>query len=150
MNNKDWGFVRNMQNSWEGFPGGASGKEPTCPFRRLEMRVWSLGREDLLEKELAIHSSILAWRTPWTEEAGGLQSLGSQRVRHVWSAWAQQHPSLVLNSPCCLFLALSDKSIPYPTMPPSWTITQQFSEHENIFSLSTRLYGLLLRENSQD
>ena len=36
----------------------------------------------LLEKEMAIHSSILAWRTPWTEEPGGLQSMGSQRVRH--------------------------------------------------------------------
>ena len=38
--------------------------------------------EDPLEKEMATHSSILAWRTPWTEEPGGLQSMGSQRVRH--------------------------------------------------------------------
>ena len=42
----------------------------------------SLGWEDPLEKEMAIHSSILAWIIPWTEEPGGLQSLGSQRVRH--------------------------------------------------------------------
>ena len=41
-----------------------------------------LGQEDPLEKEMAIHSSILAWRIPWTEEPGGLQSMGSQRVRH--------------------------------------------------------------------
>ena len=46
------------------------------------MWVQSLGQEDLLEKGLAIHSSILAWRIPWTEELGGLQSMGSQRVRH--------------------------------------------------------------------
>ena len=47
-----------------------------------ETRVRSLGREDPLEKETATHSSILAWKIPWTEEPGGLQSMGSQRVRH--------------------------------------------------------------------
>ena len=44
--------------------------------------VPSLGWEDPLEEEMATHSSILAWRIPWTEEPGGLQSMGSQRVRH--------------------------------------------------------------------
>ena len=47
-----------------------------------EMEVWSLGQEDPLEKEMATCSSILAWRIPWTEEPGWLQSMGSQRVRH--------------------------------------------------------------------
>ena len=47
-----------------------------------ETWVRSLGWEDPLEKEMAIHSSILAWRIPWTEEPGGLQSTGSQRVGH--------------------------------------------------------------------
>ena len=47
-----------------------------------ETWVQSLGREDPLEKEMATHSRILAWRIPWTEEPGGLQSMGSQRVRH--------------------------------------------------------------------
>ena len=47
-----------------------------------ETQVQFRGREDPLEKEMATHSSILAWRTPWTEELGGLQSIGSQRVRH--------------------------------------------------------------------
>ena len=47
-----------------------------------ETWVQSLGREDPLEKEMATHSSILAWRIPWTEEPGGLQSTGSQRVGH--------------------------------------------------------------------
>ena len=46
------------------------------------MRVPSLGREDPLEEGMATHSSILAWRIPWTEKLGGLQSIGSQRVRH--------------------------------------------------------------------
>ena len=45
-------------------------------------RVPSLGQENPLEEELATHSSILAWRIPWTEESGGLQSVGSQRVRY--------------------------------------------------------------------
>ena len=47
-----------------------------------ETWVRSLGWEDPLEKGMAIYSSILAWRTPWTEEPGGLQSMGSQRARH--------------------------------------------------------------------
>ena len=47
-----------------------------------ETRVQSLGQEYLLEKEMATHSSILAWKIAWTEEAGRLQSMGSQRVRH--------------------------------------------------------------------
>ena len=47
-----------------------------------ETQIQSLGREDPLEKEMAAHSIILAQRIPWTEEPGGLQSMGSQRVRH--------------------------------------------------------------------
>ena len=47
-----------------------------------ETWVRSLGREDSLEKEMATHSSIVAWRIPWTEEPDGLQSMGSQIVRH--------------------------------------------------------------------
>ena len=47
-----------------------------------ETGVRSLGREDALENEMATRSSILAWRIPWTEEPGGLQSMGSQRVEH--------------------------------------------------------------------
>ena len=47
-----------------------------------ETWVQSLGQEDLLEKEMATHSSILAWKIPWTEESGRLQSMGLQRVGH--------------------------------------------------------------------
>ena len=49
-----------------------------------ETHVQSVGREDPLEKEMATHSSLLAWKIAWTEEPGGLQSTGSQRVRHDW------------------------------------------------------------------
>ena len=60
-------------------------KNPRLQGRRLkETGVQSLGQEDPLEEETATHSSILAWRIPQTEEAGGLQSTGSQRVRHDW------------------------------------------------------------------
>ena len=47
-----------------------------------ETWVRFLGQEDPMEKEMATHSSVLTWRSPWTEETGGLRSLGSQRVRH--------------------------------------------------------------------
>ena len=47
-----------------------------------EMRVQSLGQEDPLEEEMATHSSILAWRIPWTEDPGGLQFMGMQRAGH--------------------------------------------------------------------
>ena len=64
-------------NDARGFPGGASGKEPTCQCRRRKRwGVQSLGRKDPL-KGMATHSSILPWRSPWTEEPGGLQSIGS-------------------------------------------------------------------------
>ena len=52
------------------------------PPAMQETQVQSLGQEDSLEEGMATHSSILAWRIPWTEEPGGLQSMGSQRVRH--------------------------------------------------------------------
>ena len=60
-----------------GFPGGSMVKNPPD-----NAKTWlrSPGQEDPLEKEMATHSSILAWEIPWTEEPGGLQSMGSQRV----------------------------------------------------------------------
>ena len=56
-------------------PGGASGKELAC---QRDVGLW----EDPLEEDMATHSSIFAWRIPWTEESSGLQSIESQRVRH--------------------------------------------------------------------
>ena len=63
-----------------GFPGGASGPGTPANAEDKEIRVRSPGREDPLEKGMTTHSSILAWRISWTEEPGGLQSMGSQRV----------------------------------------------------------------------
>ena len=57
------------------FPGGLDGKASAC-------NVGDLGWEDLLEKEIATHSSILAWKIPWMEESGRLRSMGSERVGH--------------------------------------------------------------------
>ena len=61
-----------------------------------ETWVQSLGQKDLLEKEMSIHSSILAWRFPWTEQPGGLQSMGSQRVGPNWREWACMHIWLIM------------------------------------------------------
>ena len=68
-----------MINLIWGFPGGSVVKN--LPAIQ-ESRVQSLGQEDPLEKEMATHSSILAWKIPWIGEPGRLQSKGSQRVRH--------------------------------------------------------------------
>ena len=61
------------------FPGGSDSEESACNEGDW---VRSLGWEGPLEEGMATHSSILAWRIPWTEEPGGLESMGSQRVRH--------------------------------------------------------------------
>ena len=53
------------------------------------MQIWSLGQEDPLEDKMAAHLSILAWKIPWTEEPGGLQSIESQRVGHDWAPSTQ-------------------------------------------------------------
>ena len=65
-----------------GFPSGSAVKNLLAMQEPLETWVQSLGQEDPLEKGKATHSSILAWRIQWTEEPGGLQSMGSQRVGH--------------------------------------------------------------------
>ena len=75
-----------------GFPGGSAVKNPPA---MQETRVWSLGQEDALEKEMAIHFSILALKIPWTEEPGGLQSIASQRVRQDWGNLAHAVCKLV-------------------------------------------------------
>ena len=69
-------------NWTEYFPGGSDSKESAWNGGDW---VWSLGWEDPLEENTAIHSSTLAWRIPRTEEPGWLQSMGWQRVRHGWA-----------------------------------------------------------------
>ena len=81
-----------MINSWildvfGDFPGDSVIKN--LPVIQ-EMQVWSLILEDLLEKKMASHSTILAWEIPWTEDPGGLQSMWSQRVRHDLATKRQQ------------------------------------------------------------
>ena len=63
------------------FPGGSDSSLPA----KQETQVQSLGQEDPLKKEMATHSSILAWKIPWMEEPGRLRSMGSQGVRHNWA-----------------------------------------------------------------
>ena len=66
-----------------GLPWWLSRKRTCLPKQEMEeTQVRSLGRDDPLEKEMTTHSCVLAWEIPWTEEPGGLQSMGSQRVRH--------------------------------------------------------------------
>ena len=64
-----------------------------------ETRVWSLGWEGPPEKEMATHSSILGWRTPWTEEPDGLQSTGWQRVGHNWATKTFTYHQRILTNP---------------------------------------------------
>ena len=74
-----WKWDRLPTPAFKGFPGGLDGKESTCNEGDLGL---ILNWEDLLEEGMATHSGILTWRIPWTEEPGGLQSMGSHRVRH--------------------------------------------------------------------
>ena len=67
-----------------GFPSGSEVNNTASVKKMQETQVWSLGWEDPLEEGMATHSSVLAWRIPRTEELGGLQSMGLQRVRHDW------------------------------------------------------------------
>ena len=74
------------------FPRWLRGKKFTCTLQELQDTwVRYLGPEDPLEKGMATHSSVLAWRIPWTEEPGRLQPIESQRVRQDWSDWARMH-----------------------------------------------------------
>ena len=76
--------MMNVQHTfnWSCFPRGSAVKTLPAMQEPQEIRVRSLGQEDPLEEGMATHPSILAWRMPWTEEPGGLQSMGLQRVRH--------------------------------------------------------------------
>ena len=76
--------ITKMSNSGgRGEPGGSAAKDLPAVKETQETWVRSLGWEGLLEEGMATHSSILAWRIPWTEEPGGLQSMALQRVRHI-------------------------------------------------------------------
>ena len=118
-----------------------------------EMQVWSLGREDLLEEEMATHSSILAWKIPWTEESGRLQYMGFQELdmtehthrsesfqlsrelgSHTWSArswleiWASRQKSCLQVSWCleCVSMCLIWKTPSFSGIPFEYILLQSF------------------------
>ena len=74
--------VVGIMHRYVGFQGGASGKESTYNAGDIRDTGSIPGSEDPLEGGMATHSSILAWSIPWTEEPGGIQSTGLQKVRH--------------------------------------------------------------------
>ena len=97
-----------LKHDWlkkmKGFSGGTSGKKSTCQCRRRKMWTGSLGREDPLEEGIEIHSSVVAWRIPKTEEPGRLWSIGSQRVGHDWNDSAHS----IYNCVCmCVYIHVS-------------------------------------------
>ena len=108
------------KNWYLGFPGSLDGKESACS---VGDPGWSLDDKDLPEKEMATHSSTLAWRILWTEEPGRLQSMGSKRVGHDW----------VTNT--YTFLTY------FKSMPCYWVSTQNYSEG---YILAKLLYLKLL------
>ena len=81
-NNSSYHFFSACLMSSMGSLGGSVVKNPPSNVETQETWVRSLSQEDPLEKEMATHFSILAWKIPWTEEPGRLQSMGSQRVSH--------------------------------------------------------------------
>ena len=83
--------MEGFSNLSKGFPGGSVAKN--LPAKQ-ETWDWSLGWEDPLEKEMATHSSILAWQIPWTEEPGGLQSMGWKKSWTWLSDWTTTTPCL--------------------------------------------------------
>ena len=103
-------------------PGGSAIKNLPAMQELQEMQVWSLGLEDPLEEGMATHSSILAWRIPWTEESGGLQFIGSQRVEHDWSDFACMHSPLTqpVSTQFCQFpsMNISPTGLLSPCPPP--------------------------------
>ena len=98
-----------------GFPGGSDGKESTCHALDLGL-IPGLGRSS--GKEMTTHSCILAWRIPWTEEPGGLQSMGSKRVGHNWTIFTFTSSVILMCSqtqeprPACILLVAAAVSLP--------------------------------------
>ena len=80
-----WAAVYGVAQSWTWLKRRSSSRVKNLPAMQ-ETWIQSLGSEDVLEKEMATHSSTLAWRILWTEELGRLQSMGLQRVGHHWAA----------------------------------------------------------------
>ena len=106
-------FYMGWYSRLRGFPSGSVVKNLPAAQEAQEMWVWSLCQEDLLEKGIATHPSILAWRIPWTEEPGWLQSVGLQRVRRDWKDTAGTHV-VDLKVVCVFKLSCSVTSDSFP------------------------------------
>ena len=99
-----------------------------------ETRVQSLGREDLLEKEMATHFGIPAWKIPWTEAPGRLQSMGSQNVRHDWATLLT-----LIHSQYSLIISL------HCLKPPTWKIKLLYLLQESLIKIIWNLFTPLFR-----
>ena len=100
-----------MRQSWASQVMPAVKNLP-CQSRRSKTQVWYLGWENPLEEELATHSSILAWKTPWTEEPNRLQGTGSQKVRQDLVTEQQKQQQVVKNLPASIGDARGMDSVP--------------------------------------
>ena len=91
-------------SDYDGFRGGTSGKEPACQCRRcLEMWVQYLGLEDPLEEGMATHSSILAWRIPWTGGARWATIVHRVTKSHTGLKWLSMHAQEIVHL-CCILM----------------------------------------------
>ena len=87
-----WVLINGVILTWVAFSGGSVVKNPPASAEGVRDSGSTLGQEDPLEEEMVTHSTILAWKVPWTEKPGGLQSMGS--VRHNWATKQQQQINL--------------------------------------------------------
>ena len=127
-----------------GFPGGAGGKELICQCKRHKRH-----RFDTWVR-MASHSSILAWRIPWTEEGGGLQSIALQRVRHDWSNLAHLHRDAIVNKKFP-FHCFPIYYLRHSTCPQKWKEeTNPTEEYEVIWNSKSKIdsKSLTLRKRS--
>ena len=102
-----------------------------------DTRVRSLGWEDPLEKEMATHSSTVAWRIPWREEPGRLQSMGSQRVRHDWATSLH-------------FTSLQNPQQGSWKIFPSWHQSIKTGGGDSVFNVKKTMHDFKKHENSRE
>ena len=133
-------------------PRWYSGKESTCQGRRRKRLNSIPGSERSLGEAMATHSSILAWSIPWTEEPGGLQSTGWQRVGHDWAhsthnSHSYTKPRVFFSTPTCFLVAWTQES-PKPLGQPGKRLLTIFLEEQP--HMSTCLSFLLPTINFDD
>ena len=115
-----------------------------------EMQVQSLSKEDSLEEGMATHSSVLARRIPWTEEPGGLQSMGSQRVRHNWVTNTHTHTHTHMKSKMCVLSMDASCALRLYILPSSksrilYTCTQLLQKYRHLTtSTHTSIFTLMI------